>query len=185
MSDKTGIQEPEEVKDFLIAEFSSLREEILKRIEIQHQLITLALIATGTIIPLGIQSSTIIILAYPLLAMFISVAWSHSDRRIRHISAYIMCIEDKLLGGNRGWEHMQGLIVRERFGKRLLYASRGIFIGTQILSIVLALLQKNIKNFSTGEYVLALLDIVSIIITVFLLRRYQAQKGLLTLDKLY
>ena len=42
---------------FLISEYSALREEIVKRIEIQHQLLSLALIATGTILTIGFQTS--------------------------------------------------------------------------------------------------------------------------------
>ena len=57
----------------LAAEYTSLREEIIKRIEIQHQLLSLALIAPGTVLAIGFQSgSASLLFVYPVLGMFLS-----------------------------------------------------------------------------------------------------------------
>jgi hypothetical protein len=182
MKDTPATSEPKEAASFLLAEYTALRNEILKRIEIQHQLISLALIAAGTFITLSKQASTTVILAFPVLALFLAIAWSHSEVRIRQIAVYILCIEDKLLGGNRGWEHMRGLLISEKLGSRMVFASRGIFIGTQILAIIIVLAERGLKNLSTRDYWFIVSDILIVLLTAFILRRYKAERGSLTLD---
>src|SRR3972149_6861285 len=76
---------PEEI-DFLLAEYAKLRDEILKRTEIQHQLISLALVATGTFLAMGSVTAK---LTYPVLALFLSIAWVKSDIRIGQLGMYI------------------------------------------------------------------------------------------------
>ena len=44
---ESNIEDPTE---FLLAEYSALREEILQRIEVKHQLVSLALIGAGTML---------------------------------------------------------------------------------------------------------------------------------------
>ena len=41
---------------FLLAEYAALRAELLKRIELQHQLISLTLIVFGTMLSFGLQT---------------------------------------------------------------------------------------------------------------------------------
>jgi len=49
---------------------------ILKRIEIQRQLVSFALIAPGTVLALGFQINGLsLMLIYPLLGMFLSAVW--------------------------------------------------------------------------------------------------------------
>lgn len=154
--------------DFLIAEHSALRAEILKRTEIQHQLISLAVIASGTFISVGVQGSPTVMLAYPILASFLAIAWAQSDLRISQIGAYIKgSIEPRLLGENRGWEHERASTRVERLGAQTLFASRGIIVGTQILTVFVSLLQ---TNFPTEDIVLLGLDSMFIIFTIFTLR---------------
>lgn len=65
LQDKDGVSE--EALPALIAEFTALRDEILKRSEFQQQLTSLALIATGTFLTISLQSSTqaFLLLIYP------------------------------------------------------------------------------------------------------------------------
>jgi hypothetical protein len=152
-----------EISDFLLAEYAKLRDEILKRTEIQHQLISLALIATGTF--LAIDSVTAK-LTYPVLALFLSIAWVQSDIRIGQLGMYIKeRIEGRL--GNIGWEHFHTPL-RDLGKIRSLahFAARGILCGTQILILLVSLLT---TNFSTLNKVLLCLDSVVIILTIILL----------------
>jgi hypothetical protein len=71
------IESPNSLPTFLITEYSALRSELVKRMELQHQLISLALIAAGTFLSVGLEAdSTIMILIYPFLAMFLASAWA-------------------------------------------------------------------------------------------------------------
>ena len=72
--------------DFLIAEYSALREEILKRTELQHQLILAALVAVGTFLSVGLETNSVLImLLYPILALFLATAWEQNNIRVQEL----------------------------------------------------------------------------------------------------
>jgi hypothetical protein len=152
-----------EISDFLLAEYAKLRDEILKRTEIQHQLISLALVATGTFLAMDSLTAK---LTYPVLALFLSIAWVQSDIRIGQLGMYIReRIEGRL--GDIGWEHFHTpLRDLGRMGSLAHFASRGILCGTQFLTVLVSLL---IANFSTLDKVLLCLDSLVIILTIVLL----------------
>jgi hypothetical protein len=78
MSSQESTPSPTETQigELLVAQYTTLRDEIVKRIEIQHQLISLALIAPGTVLAIGFQTSNAsLMLIYPLLGMFLSAVW--------------------------------------------------------------------------------------------------------------
>ena len=86
---------------FLKEEYQVLRGEILKRTELQHQLISIALLAFGSLLALGFgkDGSPQATLAYPLLTVALAAAWSQHDIRIRQIGEYIRDnIEPQCLG---------------------------------------------------------------------------------------
>src|SRR5688500_9606440 len=65
---------------FLLAQYDALREEILKRLDIQHQLILGALVALGTVLTVSTQrGSSAVLLMYPYLSLFLTLAWSQND----------------------------------------------------------------------------------------------------------
>ena len=159
---------PQGTPDFLLAEYSALRDEILKRSEIQHQLVSLSLIATGTFLTIGSTTAT---LAYPILATFLAAAWAQNDFRIRQMGMYIKKrIEEKLLGSNLGWEHVHASSPSiANLGSLSLFASRGIFVGTQILTVLISLLK---TSFPTENIVLLVLDGLAITFSLLILRRH-------------
>jgi hypothetical protein len=56
----------------IIAEYNAMREEILKLVENQHQILSLSLIAPGTILAIGFQTrNASIMYLYPILALFL------------------------------------------------------------------------------------------------------------------
>lgn len=84
-----------------LAEYQSLREEILKRIEIRQQVLTFTLVVAGAILSYGTAKPDdgVILLLYPLLALFLAIAWMQSDVRAGEIGNYIKeQIETKLDG---------------------------------------------------------------------------------------
>lgn len=126
--------------DFLIAEYSGLREEILTRTETQHQLILADLIAAGTFFTLSSQTELkILALIYPILASFLFLAWLEHDIRIQQIGIYInRHIESKFLSNNQGWEHQITSHPFTPIGSIIVFSfASGILIGTQIVSLVI------------------------------------------------
>jgi len=86
MSDQISLQNIDD-KDFAIAEYSALRDEILKRIELQNQILNLTLILAGTVVSVGFQlnNGPIMLLIYPPIALVLSSGWEQNNLRIRQI----------------------------------------------------------------------------------------------------
>ncbi len=164
--------------DFLLAEYSQLRSEILKRSEIQHQLISIALVAFGALISVGLRDSPTALLAYPMLAMFLSASWSYNDIQIAQIGFYIRYrIEKQLIGDGLGWEHaIVSDRASKRIGARVKLATRGILLGTQFLVLGLYLLNRLSTGFPedaverNGTIVLLILSIAAILFSLVILR---------------
>ena len=156
-------------KEFYLSEYASLREEMLKRIELQHQIITLALVAVGTFITIGTHpnSDALILLIYPIFASFLAVGWYQHNLRIKRIGDYIReKIESKVLAG--GWEqHRTNITAKIKVSATVISAS-GTFAGTQLLTIVLAIPK---LVFSEIELWLLLADGLAIVLTILAVRR--------------
>jgi hypothetical protein len=151
----------------VVAEYSALREEILKRREIEYQLITLALIAPGTIVTIGLQSrNASIMLMYPILALFLSASFIIQEVGIIESTSYILeRIESKVGEDYIGFQHFRAK------GARLLrivnlLGPRAIFVGTQLLAILAGI---SVAKFNIVEIVLLIVASMSIILTIVLL----------------
>lgn len=134
---------PGKEADFLLAEYKALRDEILKRLEMQHQLISFALVAAGGLFAAGITNwSAVPPLLYPLLSLFLAVSWTLHDIRIGEMGMYIRGrIEAQLLGHAHGWEHLrfaQDARAVTHHGWHSRGALRSIFASTQALAVLLA-----------------------------------------------
>lgn len=127
-------------RTLFLAEYHELRTEIVKRIDIQHQLISIAVIAPGTLLTVGIQSrSALLVLLYPIFATFLAAAWSHNGRRAWTIGQYLDGrIRAFGAADIMAWEgYFRDLSHRRRLGRLNFFASQGIFLGTQALAIVI------------------------------------------------
>jgi hypothetical protein len=166
-----------EMTMFLVSEFTALRTEILKRIELQHQLLSLTLVVFGTILSFGLQvHSSSIVLLYPILAFFLSSSWTYHGRAVRDIVVYIRNqIEAKILGDNLGWEHRPA----RRFklpGRLDLLAARGIFAGTSALATLVAVPLAKLDVTNILLFATALVSIVSSITILRFLPIPKAEK---------
>ena len=128
-------------KDLFLAEYNALREEILKRIEIVHQLMAGILVAWTAVLSVALQGETQkngrtdILLLYPLLALAIAYLWAFNNRAIILTGNYIRVMEKKAedIGGGMGWErHVRG----KGSGAPSAIC---IFVLTQIITICLAM----------------------------------------------
>lgn len=151
------------------AEYSALRNEVLKRLELRYQTIRLTLIIAGIFLTLGLRDeiSERVLLVYPILALFLATSWIHHGFAISRLGKYIREeLEPKL---NMGWETFLKESDPPYFGKFGKISSVGLFLLTQILSLGFAL--SNIK-FGIFESVLLLTSIIAMIITVALFHYY-------------
>jgi len=158
----------------LVAEYTTLRDEIVKRIEIQHQLVSLALIAPGTVLALGFQtSSASLMLAYPLLGMFLSAVWLSNSIAIHDIAAYIADQIQSRVGENFSfWEHFRISTNTRQVAILHFWGTRGIFIGTELLVLLAGI---TLAKFDTAQTIFLIIGIVSSVLTITLLSLPQLQ----------
>ena len=133
---------PTDASQFLLAEYGELRGEILKRSEFQHQLVSIALVAFGTLAAIGLKDSPIALLAYPLLVLFLSTAWSYHGLQIAQLGIYIRYrIEGQLVPAEIGWEHARlSDLASKQIGALIRVATHGLLLGSECLAIGLYLL---------------------------------------------
>ncbi len=156
---------------FLLAQYTALREEVLKRIEVQHQLILGALVALGTILTISAQGGpTSILLLYSFLALFLALAWSQNDIRNRQITQFLSVNEARLLSDVAlGWEHTRSSSRLWIFGSRKVFAARGIFVGSQLLTLLLFLLRSSGSALTQEDNLLMVAGVVVTVITVLVI----------------
>jgi hypothetical protein len=163
---------------FLLAEYRELRGEILKRSEMQHQLTSITLVALGALTTVGLRDSPSALLAYPMLALFLSAVWVYNDIQIAQLGIYIRRrIEDQLIGGGLGWEHaLLSDRASKEIGSLIKLATRGILWGSEFLAIGLYLLKRLSMGWPTalaerrGEVVLLILAGASFVLTIVIMR---------------
>lgn len=171
-----------------IEEYRTLRAEIIKRLELRTLMISITIVAFGTLMGIGVQShSADIILVYSPLAALLTGIWVAEDRAIRTLGAYIRVnIEPHLGMYGRGWEHFAQR--HRKRGRGLHYrAVGGIFFGSQALALVIAAILNKPERvlgrivatgswgaLLTSENVLFTVWVGSFIVTILELSRRQA-----------
>jgi len=158
-------QEPIEVPEaqsiralLLIEQYRSLRSEIEKRIDIRQQILALTLLVAGTFLTVGVQPGVpgVVLLFYPVIAMFLGAIWEHNDLRVGQINFYIRTEVEKHLGVlGPGWEAFRSKTFPSRHrqhklrqsGQRhpltpkrglIVFATRGMFFTTQAMALIVA-----------------------------------------------
>jgi hypothetical protein len=130
-----------------LAEYATLRAEILKRFEVHFQVVSLTIIAAGTLLFAALQSpdrrvGAVLVLSYPFLAFLLGSAWGHSDRRIAQLGAYIRERIEPEFGKDAhgqprmGWEshHARSHVTPHLYR----FAISWVFAGTELFLIAVA-----------------------------------------------
>ena len=149
-------------------EYNSLRGEILKRIELRQQIISITLTLAGIFLSFGLSTGTVALI-YPPLAAFLSIAWAQNDFRIRDLATYIReNLETAPIG--LGYETY---VQRVRSNNKKLGAWRfvvishtGIFIFTQLMAVGIELLKSMPIVLTPLEWVLLVIDFISILVVL-------------------
>jgi hypothetical protein len=154
-----AVPEAQSIRALLLLEqYSSLRSEIEKRIDIRQQILALTLLVAGTFLTVGVQPTVpaVVLLFYPVIAMFLGATWEHNDLRVGQINFYIRTEIEKHLGAlGPGWETFRTKTFPSRHRQRrvhlsgqrhpltpqrglIVFAARGMFFTTQAMTIIVA-----------------------------------------------
>jgi hypothetical protein len=162
---------------FLLAEYKELRGEILKRSEIQHQLISFSLAALGALMAVGLKDSPNALLAYPIVTLGLAIGWTYNDLQIAQLGLYIKHrIESRLAALGIGWQHyITSEAASKRIGSLAKLSTRGVFWISEILTIVLYVGKRQapwpttLTGVAPDDYLLAV-SIAAIVLTMWVMR---------------
>jgi hypothetical protein len=79
------------VHEFLKLEYTTLSGELIKRVEFRQRLLEIAVVSAGAVLALNLtwDQYPLILLAYPILVMFLGLGWLHHDQRLQKLATYI------------------------------------------------------------------------------------------------
>jgi hypothetical protein len=139
-----------------LEQYRSLRDEIDRRVDSRQQILYLTLLAASTFLAFGVQMGTsyLVLLFYPVLALFLAALWSHNDLRIGQINYFIRTELEMHLGDLPKWEayrrrSFRSLRKRDRDPNEvsvsmlappiglIAFSTRGVFLTTQALALVI------------------------------------------------
>ena len=119
----------------------ALREEVLLRIGMQHQILLASWAAFGVLLAAAILWEEPALLAlYVLLATFSAASWQHSGARTVQLKTYLRDdLEPRLLRGSGaeglGWEAaLAAMRVQGLLGARWFVSTKGFFFASQTLA---------------------------------------------------
>jgi len=149
-------------------EYTSLRGEILKRIDLRQQIISITLTLAGIFLSVGLAIEGVIFI-YPILAMFLAFGWAQNDFRIRETAIYLReNIEHAIPGlGYENWVQNRR-DEREGLGawRFVVLSHGGVFLGTQLIAIGIGI-AKLTPNYL--EWALLALDLIAVVIVLRIL----------------
>lgn len=147
-----------EAEALITAEYTSLRAEILKLIELQSQLVSLTVIGFGAVLSFGFQQrSPAVLLVYPLLAAILQVYWLNHAHAVQRIARYISDVIEPRVGTDvLGWENYvrANPIPRGWIGN---WGVRTIFLGSALLALAAAPIVGHLTTGAVVFYIVAII----------------------------
>jgi hypothetical protein len=130
-------------KDLYIEQYSSLRSEIEKRLDIRQATLTFTLVLAGTFLSVAAQPGIAAATAfyYPIVALFLAAAWTHNDSKIGQISQYIKLEVEQRMAPFTGWEvyrktTFDGTHPLTLKSGLVSFSTRGTFLATEALALL-------------------------------------------------
>lgn len=159
-------------------EYNTLRSEILKRVEMRQQIVSVALTLAGIFLGIGISTESVS-LVYPVLAMFLAFGWAQNDYRIRRAARFIReDIEARVpeLGLSVESSIQKHRAEGDGFGswRFVVLSHGGLFLVTQLMAVSIELLK---FTFSPLEWVLIGFDVAAMIAVIWLMARSGGEWG--------
>jgi uncharacterized membrane protein YqaE (UPF0057 family) len=150
-------------------EYSAIKSEMLKRIEMRQQLISITLTLAGIFLSVGLTSE-MVTLVYPPIAMFLAFGWSQNDFRIRRMAQYIReNLENLNIGLNYETAMQEDRVKNPSIAtwRFLVISHSGIFLFTQIMAVGVDLLRSGIQ-FNPLRIGLLIVDALSMILVAWI-----------------
>jgi hypothetical protein len=151
-------------------EYKSLRNEILKRIELRQQLIAISLTLAGIFLSVGLTTN-LVVLIYPPLAAFLALGWAQNDFRIRDIANYIRENLESSKNNLRYETYVQKMR-KESNGlgswRIVVFSHSGIFIFTQLMAVGIELSKTTSLNYPPIKWILLSIDLVAFLIVIWI-----------------
>jgi hypothetical protein len=174
---KTTVKLNDSDKRSIEMEYASLRGEILKRIEMRQQIVSVTLTLAGIFLGVGLTTESVT-LVYPPLAMFLAFGWAQNDFRIRDLAKYIrerLEIESPNIGYETYVHDQRGENKGLGSWRFVVLSHGGIFLFTQLMAIGIGL-----SNFAFDAltWILLGIDIITSLIVIWLMRQAGRYKTL-------
>jgi hypothetical protein len=151
------------------AEYSNLRAEILKRVEIRYQLLALSITIFGALLAFVSQTKDVISLFfYPMLALFFAISWRSNQQDIWKLSDYIKKhIEDKVGQENIHWEGYSNLRGDKSSAQKYLsFGSKGVFVITELFAILIGIILAITQPGSNNIILVSISGCFSVLFTI-------------------
>jgi hypothetical protein len=143
-------------------EYATLREEVLRRIDSRQQTLSVTLTLAGAFLGLGWGASPVVLLMFPLIALFLAFSWAQNEVFIQQINAYIRENLEKGTG-YQSFISQRGSEIRLWGWPIEIIAIGGVFILVQIMAIGLGTYR--FEN-SSIQWILLILDILAVVATL-------------------
>jgi len=160
-----------ETSGLIIAEYQSLRAEIVKMMEMQSQLVSLAVIGFGAVLSFGFETrNPVVILVYPMLAGILQIYWLNHAHAVQHIADYLAdVVEPKAGKGVLGWENYgrTNPVHYPRFG---YWGVRVIFMLSATLAVVVAPIVGRLDGGALVFFIAAVIVTLGVIVMSVMLR---------------
>jgi len=149
-------------------EYTALKNEMLKRIEMRQQIIAVTLAFAGAFLGVGLKIAHLALI-YPPLAALMALGWAQNDFRVGTAARYIREHLESSMPGLRYETRVQ----MERAESKglgawlfVVLSHGGIFMVTQIMAVVIHIL---VFPFNTLVWILLGVDGLSLLVVAYLM----------------
>lgn len=150
------------------AEYDALRQEILKRIEIRHNTISLTLTVAGAMLGFSLEKQVIALL-YPILSLVFCCIWAQNEVRELQLCDYVHKLEKQL---GYGWsEYYKSVQAQGSFFRGVplsVIVPGALFVVTSVIALGIA---RRILFTSLLRAIISSFDIISILMMCYFIMR--------------
>src|SRR5262245_45055992 len=138
-------------------EYNAAKQEVLKRIDVRYQIISITITIAGAFYGFGWSSGSIIILIFPVIGFCLALGWMQNELRIKHLNDYIYNDLSRTLPG-LGWNaYINDKAPKLNMWFSPLLSPGSVFILIQAIAVLLGLL-RGLNSFA--EYVMFAVDVI-------------------------
>jgi hypothetical protein len=149
------------------SEYTALREELITRIEMRQNIVSLVITTAGVLLGFGISTPALALL-FPPLSLFMCIMWAQNDVRALQITDYLHTLESERT--KLGWTTFYRSTQRQ--GSILpglpfsVMAPGGIFVLTSLMALGIGV---SVWPTSRPHTWLSVCDVASVLLMVWLI----------------